>query len=208
MYYLLILAGAAAAFGQVDPMRAGIEKQKAAIAVQRQAIRRQAATASVWMLPWNPAEPAAPPDCDPIPDVVASPLIESAAKAQQLEPKLLRALIEQESAFRPCAVSPKGAMGLMQLMPATVDQLAVRDPFDPKESIEAGAKYLKQMMDRYKGDLPEALGAYNAGPGAVDQAGGIPNIQETRGYVDAILRKLGLSSTAQPNSPKPTPIEN
>jgi soluble lytic murein transglycosylase-like protein len=75
-------------------------------------------------------------------------------------------------------------------MPDTAEQLAVHDVFDPKENIEAGAKYLKQLLDKYKGDLKLALGAYNAGPTTVDQAGGIPDIPETRDYVDSILKKL------------------
>ena len=78
----------------------------------------------------------------------------------------------------------------MQLMPETALELGVADPFDPKENVEAGAKYLKQLLDRYKGDLSQALGAYNSGPSTVDQAGGVPNIQETRSYVDAILKRM------------------
>jgi soluble lytic murein transglycosylase-like protein len=75
-------------------------------------------------------------------------------------------------------------------MPATADELQVEDPFDAKQNIEAGAKYLKQLLDRYKGDIKLALAAYNAGPAAVDQAGKIPEIKETQDYVDAIMKKL------------------
>jgi soluble lytic murein transglycosylase-like protein len=150
----------------------------------------------------------AEPACDPIPEPTVAPLIEGAAKAQQLDPTLLRAVIEQESAFVPCAVSSKGAEGLMQLMPDAIEKFNVRDPFDPKESIDAGAKLLKQFLDRYKGDVSQALGAYNAGPSAVDQAGGVPEIPETRDYVDAILQKLGITHTVQPNTPKPKPTGN
>jgi soluble lytic murein transglycosylase-like protein len=78
----------------------------------------------------------------------------------------------------------------MQLMPATADQFQLEDPFDAKQNVEAGAKYLKQLMDRYKGDVKLALAAYNAGPAAVDQKGGIPEIKETQDYVEAILQKL------------------
>lgn len=187
-----------------------MEKQRASLEIQRQSVQRQAASAAAWLVPWGPAPeiPVADAICDPVPDAVVEPLIESAAKTQQVEPKLLRAVIEQESAFRACAVSPKGAKGLMQLMPAKIEELEVRDPFDPKESIEGGARFLKQLLERYKGDLPQALGAYNAGPAAVDQAGGVPNILETRGYVDAILQKMGLTRTVQPSSPKPKPTGN
>ena len=103
---------------------------------------------------------------------------------------LLRAVIGQESAFHPCAVSSKGAQGLMQLMPEVASRLGVKDIFDPKQNVEAGAQYLKELLDKYKGDLSRALAAYNAGPAAVDQANGIPDIPETREYVESILGHL------------------
>ena len=108
----------------------------------------------------------------------------------------------------------------MQLMPATLDRFSVRDPFDPTESVDAGAKYLKELLERYQGDLARALAAYNAGPTTVDQAGGVPEIRETRDYVNAILCSAGLpacrvgapaetvNNTAPPQTPKPKPIEN
>ena len=167
----------------VELLRMAIEKQRAAV-------RKQAETAGAWLIPWSPAPAVAEAACDPIADSAVTPLIESAAKANAVQPKLLRAMIEQESAFRPCAVSSKGAQGLMQLMPETAGDLGVKDPFDPKESIEAGAKYLKQLLDKYKGDLKLALAAYNAGPSAVDEANGVPDIAETRDYVDAITKKV------------------
>jgi soluble lytic murein transglycosylase-like protein len=104
---------------------------------------------------------------------------------------LLRAVIERESAYRPCVVSPAGAQGLMQLMPATAGEFGVDNPFDPGQNIDAGAKYLKQLMERYKGDLGLALAAYNAGPTTVDRSAGSPAIPETQDYVRAILDKLG-----------------
>jgi len=168
-------------------MRASIEKQRASV-------RQQAQAAGARMIPWSPAA-ASPPDaaeppCDPIADTVVTPLIETAAKTNDLQIKLVRAVIEQESAFRPCAVSAKGAQGLMQLMPETAGELNVKDPFDPKENIAAGARYLKQLLDKFKGDTRLALAAYNAGPSAVDTANGIPDIPETRDYVAAILKKI------------------
>ena len=185
-----------------------VSRQQASIALQRESIRKQAQAAGVWMMPFDPAPAPAEPVCDPIKDAVVSPIIESAAKSQQVEAKLLRAVIEQESAFRPCAVSAKGALGLMQLMPATAQQFDVRDPFDPRESIEGGAKFLKQLLERYQGNLPQALGAYNAGPAIVDQAGGIPDIPETRNYVDSILAKMGITRPDPQSIPKTRPIEN
>jgi soluble lytic murein transglycosylase-like protein len=177
-------------------MRAAIEKQQAAAALQRTAVKKQAETLGLWIPPGN-AEPSMPAaadpveaDCDPLDDKTLSPLIESAAKTQELQPKLLRAVIERESAFRPCAVSLKGAKGLMQLMPDTAGDMGVINPFDPKQNIDGGAKYLKQLLVKYGGDLAQALGAYNAGPGTVDQAGGVPTIRETRDYVNAIMKKM------------------
>lgn len=188
-----------------DLMQKAAEKQRAAIARQREAVRKQAETAGVWLPPWSAAQEIAEAPCEAIADAAVAPILEDAAKAQDLEVKLLRAVIEQESGFRPCAISPKGAKGLMQLMPDTAEQLGVRDVFDPKENVEAGAKYLKQLIGKYKGDLKLALGAYNAGPAAVDQSGGLPDIPETRDYVDAILKKLGATPPAPPPDPMPAP---
>jgi soluble lytic murein transglycosylase-like protein len=170
-------------------MRAAVEKQRAAMASQKDAARAQAQALGAILIPWSP--PLAPSaDCEPIAQDIVTPLIESAAKENQLEAKLVRAVIEQESAYFACAVSYKGAQGLMQLMPETAGELHVKDVFDPKENVAAGAKYLKQLLDKYKGDNKLALAAYNAGPAAVDAANGVPDIPETRDYVDAILKKL------------------
>jgi soluble lytic murein transglycosylase-like protein len=128
-------------------------------------------------------------DCEPLPASQLDPLIESAAKQQDLQPELLRSMVHQESGARPCAVSPKGAMGLMQLMPATAAQLGVKDPFDPKENLDAGAWFVKQLLTVYN-DLPLALGAYNAGPARVNAIDGIPAIPETREYVRKIMSTL------------------
>jgi soluble lytic murein transglycosylase-like protein len=189
-------------------MALAVSQQQASIALQRESVRKQAKAAGARLIPFDPSPEMAEPVCDPLPEAEVTPLIEEAAKSHQIEAKLIRAVMEQESALRPCAVSSKGAMGLMQLMPATAQQLAVRDPFDPRESIAGGAKFLKQLLDRYGGDLPQALGAYNAGPAAIDQAAGIPEITETRGYVDSILQKMGITRTAPPSIPTPKPIEN
>ncbi len=125
-------------------------------------------------------------DCEPLPASQLDPLIEGAAKQQDLQPELLRSMVNQESGARPCAVSPKGAMGLMQLMPATAAQLGVKEPFDPKENLNAGAWFFKQLLTIYD-DLPLALGAYNAGPGKVNAIDGIPAIPETKDYIQKIL---------------------
>ena len=128
-------------------------------------------------------------DCEPLPASQLDPLIEGAARRQDLQPELLRSMVNQESGARPCAVSPKGAMGLMQLMPATAAQLGVKDPFDPRENLNAGAWFLKQLLTIYD-DLPLALGAYNAGPARVNAIDGIPAIPETQEYVRKIMSTL------------------
>jgi soluble lytic murein transglycosylase-like protein len=188
------------------------EQQRAALEQQRAAIRKQAESAGARMTPWaettietGPTFDSASSDCPALADSVVGPLVETAAKDQGLDAKLLRAVIEEESGFHPCAVSAKGAQGLMQLMPATAEDFQVSDPFDPKENITAGAKYLKQLLDKYGGDIAKALGAYNAGPNTDDPAAKVP---ETKGYIDAILTKMGIKRTDPPSSRTPKPIEN
>ena len=116
-------------------------------------------------------------------------LVERIAARYSLSPALLEALVWQESRWRHDAVSPKGALGLTQLMPATARELGV-DPLDPVANLEGGARYLRSLLDRFDGDLVKALAAYNAGPGRVERANGIPAIRETQGYVAAILARL------------------
>jgi len=113
--------------------------------------------------------------------------IAQAAQSAGVDPSLLTALVKQESGFDPNARSAAGAQGLTQLMPATAASLGVTDPLDPAQSLAGGAAYLRQQLDRFGGDVRSALAAYNAGPGAVEAAGGVPAYPETQQYVAAIL---------------------
>jgi hypothetical protein len=131
-------------------------------------------------------------DCPALEKDQVESLIASAAKKQSLKPELLRAVMKQESGFKPCAVSYKGAQGLMQLMPATATQLHVADPFDPEQNVQAGAAFLKQLMNRYNGDLRLALVAYNAGANRADQQAA-PYPTETQDYLASIFAELGLN---------------
>jgi soluble lytic murein transglycosylase-like protein len=127
-----------------------------------------------------------------LPETYRAKVLELSARFD-LSPTLIEALVWQESRWRQGAVSPKGAQGLAQLMPGTARELGV-DPSDPFANLEGGARYLRQQIDRFDGDLEKALAAYNAGPGRVEKAGGIPRIRETQEYVAAIMGRLSNHS--------------
>jgi hypothetical protein len=127
-----------------------------------------------------------------LPDGPYREIIVSMSQAHGVDPLLVRALIQVESNYRPGARSPKGAMGLMQLMPSTAREYKVRNPFDPRTNIEAGIKHLKSLIDRL-GTTEMALAAYNAGEGAVTRFNGIPPYRETRNYVRKILALARLN---------------
>jgi len=122
-----------------------------------------------------------------VPDRQLEPLIEDHARAQSLDPKLVKAVIQVESGYNAAALSNKGAIGLMQLMPDTARLLDVLDPYDPVQNLRGGVTYLRQLLDRFSGQVEYAVAAYNAGPGAVTKHGGIPPYAETREYVRRVL---------------------
>jgi len=115
-------------------------------------------------------------------------IIARAAEKYSLPAALLRAVAKAESGFNPRACSSAGAMGLMQLMPSTAREVGVDNPWDPEENIEGGARYLRQLLDQYANNVPLALAAYNAGPGQVKKHGGIPPFEETRNYIQRVLK--------------------
>jgi hypothetical protein len=134
------------------------------------------------------------------PTVPFAAQIHTAAAQNGLDEKLVSSIISAESNFNSRAVSPKHAMGLMQLMPRTAADFAVRNPFDPAQNIDAGTRYLKQLLDQYHGNLTLALAAYNAGPGVVAQYGGVPPFPDTQNYIRRIKKKL-IASQLVPTAP-------
>ena len=115
-------------------------------------------------------------------------MIDRIARSYQLDPSLIKAIIQVESDFNARATSPRGACGLMQLMPQTARSMGVRDSFDPEQNIAGGSKYLRQLLDRYEGNLQMALAAYNAGSRYVNKYKGIPPFKTTQNYVKKVLK--------------------
>jgi soluble lytic murein transglycosylase-like protein len=136
-------------------------------------------------------------------------IIERNARAHDLRPELVRAVIQTESAFNPVALSPKGAMGLMQLMPGTAEAYGVTDPYDPEENVRGGTAYLKDLLDRYQGSEELALAAYNAGPGTVDRFGQtVPPFPETRDYLARVRRATSVGVVSRTRIYKTTVMVN
>ena len=206
-------------------MQASLDKQQAAFQKQRESVRQQIglskqqiARAGDFISAFPPLPPSVmarlQPDCPAMAPEDIDALVNAAAQKQAVEPKLIRAVMKQESGFRPCAVSVAGAQGLMQLMPDTADQLHVADAFDPEQNVNGGAAYLKQLLTKYKGDVKLTLGAYNAGPKRTDDAGAVPNIPETQDYVASILADMGMADQAAPSQAgknkdqKPPAVQN
>jgi len=129
-------------------------------------------------------------------------VVNSASGRYRLDPDLVNSVIKAESGFNVRAVSPKGAQGLMQLMPGTASQLGVPNTFDAAANVEGGTKYLRELLERYNFDLIKALAAYNAGPQRVEQFGGVPPYNETRAYVARVVRDFNKKKTAQEKAAK------
>ncbi|MEP7367059.1 MAG: lytic transglycosylase domain-containing protein [Acidobacteriota bacterium] len=151
-----------------------------------------------WTAPVQPSDAGSPvanagwrPDCEPVPQTERESYFQRAAAKQGIDVGLIREVARRESAFYPCAVSSKGAVGLMQLMPGTATSLGVTDPFDPESNVFAGAQLLSTLLGRYRGDTRLALAAYNAGSGRVEDYGGVPPFRETQNYVGKILEAVG-----------------
>lgn len=143
--------------------------------------------------PIAPAKPSAP----------IAETVDRVARQNNLSPDLVHSVIQVESNYNPNAVSPKGAQGLMQLIPATARRFGVSDAFDPADNIQGGARYLKYLLKLYKGDESLALAAYNAGEGAVSRYGGVPPYPETQEYVAKVRQRLSASPATQPASGEP-----
>jgi soluble lytic murein transglycosylase-like protein len=136
----------------------------------------------------------------PAPANTLDEFVSAASSHNNIDPDLIFSVIRAESGFNPSAVSPKGAQGLMQLMPETAAQLGVQNALDPATNVEGGTRYLGQLLTRYHNDLSLALAAYNAGPDRVEQYRGVPPYRETRVYVARIIRDFNRKKTAQRES--------
>ncbi len=217
---LMIWGPAAPCFGQAQPdekpetdHRTAVEKQRAAARLQ--AGVRDGGGESFFLVPFSYPAPvlpsfAAPASCAPASKEQIGKWIAEAAAKEGVARNVIEAVVEVESAYDSCAVSPKGAEGLMQLMPAVQEELDVSDPFDARQNLFAGVRHLKRLLDEHKGDLKLALSAYNAGAARVQESGGVPALPETQDYVARILEKL-KPTTAQPpgasgaSPPRPPP---
>jgi hypothetical protein len=219
---ICLLSSVSLAFGQTSlpSVPASIQKQRDAIKKQLESVRHQVESTKGLGTPMSdfidpfPALPTAAlaqANCPALAADQADEVINAAAQQHSLDPKLIRAVIKQESGLKPCALSVKGAQGLMQLMPETAARFKVADPFDPKQNVMGGSAYLKELMNKYQGNIKLALSAYNAGPARTDAAGDVPDIAETQNYVSSIMADLGVKDPQPPavaaTAPSPDKIK-
>ncbi len=201
--FICCFFGPALLLGQssIDAQRASVAAQLRSVQmVQRKSVARQlnrpaVEESSFFELPsFEPAAGQAVQEsaCEPVSVMRLGSIVERAARRENIPASLIHAVIKQESGGSPCAVSIKGAMGLMQLMPGTASDLEVEDPMDPEQNVSGGARLLGSLMREYKGDLSRVLAAYNAGRKRVNDAGGVPDFPETLNYVSSILAKLSF----------------
>ena len=150
-----------------------------------------------------PEPPPAP--APPLKSSSFDPLIEKYANHYSLDPSLIKSIIATESGFNPRAVSPKGARGLMQLMPATAERLGVSNSFDPEQNIRGGVKHFRTLMDSFNNDITLSLAAYNAGENLVQRLGRVPQIRETRNYIQSVTSRLEMKDTDPAAEQEPAP---
>jgi Transglycosylase SLT domain len=148
----------------------------------------------------SPVPPKGGRNGAPGPQADLNELVNAASGRYQLDPDLVSSVIKAESGFNVRAVSPKGAQGLMQLMPDTALKLGVPDAFDPRANVEGGTRYLRELLERYNFDLVKALAAYNAGPLRVEQYGGVPPYYETRAYVARVVKDFNKKKKVEQKS--------
>jgi hypothetical protein len=143
------------------------------------------------------------PQTPSAPNPALASTVERIATEQALPPELIHSVIKTESNYNPFAVSPKGALGIMQLVPETARRFGVSNAFNAEENIQGGAKYLKYLLDLYHGNYPLALAAYNAGEGAVARHGGVPPYPETRNYINTVMSRQSAYSSTKPAAARP-----
>jgi len=160
------------------------------------------------VLPRRVSNTVAAGEVSQIPPAGINEAVERIAAQHQLPPQLIHSVIKVESNYNPFAVSPKGARGLMQLIPSTARRFGVSDSFNPLENIQGGAKYLKYLLDLYNGDYPLALAAYNAGEGAVAKYRGVPPYAETQNYLVLVQKQLIGAGHARPAATRPAAAQN
>jgi soluble lytic murein transglycosylase-like protein len=173
-----------------------ISPAQASTAATPRVVPASATTQPAALVTATPVKPATPIELDA--------LVQETSEKHHVDPNLVRAVISAESNWNASAVSRKGALGLMQLVPGTAQRLGVGNAFDPAQNVDGGVRYLGMLLERYNGDINKALAAYNAGPGIVDRFGGVPNFPETRSYIQKVTSTyFRPGSGFQPQAPPP-----